>query len=82
MRYRRLPTKFKDQVYEYYYHKYHGQLFDEEKILNELSHPLKEVGTFIILLDYIQSIHYLLIAYCDAQLPELGQDSTFLSRCE
>ena len=43
MHYRRLPFDLRQQVHEYYYHKYHGQLFNEDGILNELSHPLKEV---------------------------------------
>ena len=43
MRYRRLPYDLRQQVHEYYFHKYNGQLFNEEGILNELSHPIKEV---------------------------------------
>jgi len=43
MRYRKLPIDLKYRVHEYYYQRYHGQLFDEEAILGELSHALTEV---------------------------------------
>lgn len=48
MRYRRLPMNLRQQVHEYYYQKYHGQLFNEEGILTELSHPLREVRGIIV----------------------------------
>lgn len=38
-----IPSDLKQQVYEYYFNKYYGKLFNEEAILNELSQPLKEV---------------------------------------
>ena len=43
MRYRKLPCELKRRVHEYYYQKYHGQLFDEEAILKELSLVITEV---------------------------------------
>ena len=43
MRYRKLPIDLKYRVQEYYYQRYHGQLFDEKAILGELSHALTEV---------------------------------------
>ena len=43
MRYRKLPIDMKHCVHEYYYQRYHGQLFDEEAILAELSHSIREV---------------------------------------
>ena len=43
MRYRKLPQELKQRVHEYYYHRYRGQLFNEEAILKELSFPLEEV---------------------------------------
>ena len=43
MRYRKLPHDIKLRVHEYYFQRYHGQLFDEEAILLELSQALKEV---------------------------------------
>ncbi|CAI8015380.1 Potassium/sodium hyperpolarization-activated cyclic nucleotide-gated channel 3, partial [Geodia barretti] len=39
-RYRKLPLAMKQKVYEYYYQRYHGHMFNEQDILNELSHPL------------------------------------------
>ena len=38
-----LPTDLKQQVCEYYDNKYYGEVFNEEAILKELSHPLREV---------------------------------------
>ena len=38
-----VPSDLKQQVCEYYFNKYYGKLFNEESILNELSHPLREV---------------------------------------
>lgn len=46
--YRRLPVSLKEEVRKYYYHRYHGHLFNEEGILNELSHPLREVRLNLI----------------------------------
>lgn len=43
MRYRKLPSPLKLKVHDYYYQRYRGHLFDEEQILNELSHALKQV---------------------------------------
>lgn len=44
MRYRKLPKEMRQRVHEYYYHRYHGHLFNESAILDELSFPLREVG--------------------------------------
>ena len=54
MRYRKLPTALKLKVHEYYYQRYHGHLFDEEQILKELSHALKEVMCNIYM--YLQKL--------------------------
>ena len=43
MRYRKLPPDLKLRVHEYYNQRYHGQFFNEECILQELSHSLNEV---------------------------------------
>lgn len=43
IRYRKLPCRLKHKMYEYYYQRYHGHLFNEQAILDELSHSLKEV---------------------------------------
>ena len=44
-RYRKLPLPLKQKVYEYYYQRYHGHMFNEQDILKELSHPLMVVGS-------------------------------------
>ena len=44
MRYRKLPGKLKRRVHEYYYQRYHGQLFSEERIIKDLSQTLREVN--------------------------------------
>ena len=46
-RYRKLPGALKQKVYEYYYQRYHGHMFNEKGILSEISHPLKEVHVHI-----------------------------------
>ena len=38
-----LPSDLKQQVCQYYDNKYYGKVFNEEAILKELSHPLREV---------------------------------------
>ena len=43
MRYRKLPLRLRLKVEEYYEHRFHHKLFDEDIILNELSKALKEV---------------------------------------
>ena len=44
MRYRKLPLQIRRRVQDYYEHRYHHKLFDEDAILAELSYPLREVG--------------------------------------
>jgi hyperpolarization activated cyclic nucleotide-gated potassium channel 2 len=44
MRYRKLPLQIRRRVQDYYEHRYHHKLFDEDAILRELSYPLREVG--------------------------------------
>ena len=43
MRYRKLPLRMRLKVEEYYEHRFHHKLFDEDIILNELSKALREV---------------------------------------
>ena len=43
MRYRKLPLRLRLKVEEYYEHRFHHKLFDEDIILNELSKALREV---------------------------------------
>ncbi|CAH3129107.1 unnamed protein product [Porites lobata] len=42
MRYRKLPLRMRLKVEEYYEHRFHHKLFDEDIILNELSKALRE----------------------------------------
>ncbi|KAJ7382051.1 Potassium/sodium hyperpolarization-activated cyclic nucleotide-gated channel 3 [Desmophyllum pertusum] len=42
MRYRKLPFRIRLKVDEYYEHRFHHKLFDEDVILNELSKALRE----------------------------------------
>ncbi len=42
MRYRKLPRYIKQKVHEYYYQRYHGQLFNEQAILMELSQAIRQ----------------------------------------
>ncbi|ESO13015.1 hypothetical protein HELRODRAFT_63471, partial [Helobdella robusta] len=42
MMYRKLPRKLRQRITEYYEHRYHGKMFDEISILNELNECLKE----------------------------------------
>ena len=44
MRYRKLPQDVRQQITEYYEHRYRRKFFNEEAILNGLSQGLKEVG--------------------------------------
>lgn len=48
MRYRKLPLQIRRRVQDYYEHRYHHKLFDEDAILRELSFPLREVRLNII----------------------------------
>lgn len=45
MRYRKLPFRIRLKVDEYYEHRFHHKLFDEDVILNELSKALREVNS-------------------------------------
>ena len=45
MSHRRLPVSLRDKITKYYEHRFQGKLFDEEKILTEVSRPLRKVGT-------------------------------------
>ena len=71
MRYRKLPSPLKLKVHDYYYQRYRGHLFDEEQILDELSHALKEVC--IIRLEFCvengwQSCTVSFTEHCESQL--------------
>jgi hyperpolarization activated cyclic nucleotide-gated potassium channel 2 len=43
MRYHKIPGQLKVKVRNYFYHRYHGRLFNEKTMLKELSHVLEEV---------------------------------------
>ena len=43
MKYHRVPYKLRVKVRDYFYHKFHGRLFNEAFTLKELSHVLEEV---------------------------------------
>ena len=45
MSHRRLPVSLRDKINKYYEHRFQGKLFDEERILSEVSRPLRRVGT-------------------------------------
>ena len=44
MSYRRLPVILRDKMTKYYEHRFQGKLFDEERILGEISRPLRDVS--------------------------------------
>ena len=44
MSYRRLPVELREKFTKYYEHRYQGKMFDEEKILREISRPLRQVA--------------------------------------
>ena len=46
MRYHKLPKQLKVKVRNYFYHRYHGRLFNEKTMLKELSHVLEEVSSW------------------------------------
>lgn len=47
MNYRQLPDKIKKRVANYYEHKYHqGRFFDENRVLSEVSVPLRDVSAY------------------------------------
>jgi hypothetical protein len=42
---RKLPRPLRQRIAEYYEHRYHGKMFDEHSILDELNECLREVST-------------------------------------
>lgn len=44
MMYRKLPRKLRNNITDYYEHRYRGKMFDETSILNEVNECLKEVS--------------------------------------
>ena len=40
---RKLPRQLRQRISDYYEHRYHGKMFDEESILGELNDCLREV---------------------------------------
>ena len=44
MSHRRLPVPLRDKITKYYEHRFQGKLFDEERLLHEVSRPLRKVG--------------------------------------
>ena len=42
MQFRKLPSKIRRKVTDYYENRYQGKMFDEGKILSELNHSLRE----------------------------------------
>ena len=83
MRYRKLPSPLKLKVHDYYYQRYRGHLFDEEQILSELSHALKEVRT-ITSLSLSSSVYtqlcwlFSFTEYCELQLQRFGKGRPIL----
>lgn len=43
MAYRALPEEMRQKIRDYFDRRYRGKVFDEERILNVLSEPLREV---------------------------------------
>jgi len=43
MIYRKLPRQLRNNIADYYEHRYRGKMFDERSILNEVNECLKEV---------------------------------------
>ena len=85
MRYRKLPIELKFRVHEYYYQRYHGQLFDEDMILCELSQALKEVNWMLHVAEsrvYCVHSSTIILLYrtgrCEFQLPGIGQSGSLL----
>lgn len=44
MSFHKLPAELRQRIHDYYEHRFHGKMFDEDSILGELSDPLKEVN--------------------------------------
>ena len=42
MQFRKLPSKLRRKISDYYENKYQGKMFDENMILSELNHNLRE----------------------------------------
>ena len=61
MSYRKLPANLRDKITKYYEHRFQGKLFDEEKILAEVSRPLKKVR-------YWEQFHFTHIIFRNAKL--------------
>ena len=57
MRYRKLPQDVRQQITEYYEHRYRRKFFNEEAILNGLSQGLKEVEYYSLKHKYTIIIH-------------------------
>lgn len=47
MSHRRLPVSLRDKITKYYEHRFQGKLFDEERLLAEVSRPLRKVSIII-----------------------------------
>ncbi|EDO34316.1 predicted protein, partial [Nematostella vectensis] len=58
MSYRRLPVELRDRMTKYYDHRYQGRMFDEEKILHEISKPLREQIINYNCRDLVQSVPF------------------------
>jgi hypothetical protein len=43
MNWRNLPKEMRQQITEYYEHRYQGKIFNEDLILNEMSETIREV---------------------------------------
>jgi hyperpolarization activated cyclic nucleotide-gated potassium channel 1 len=43
MNWRNLPKDMRQQITEYYEHRYQGKIFNEDLILNEMSETIREV---------------------------------------
>jgi len=48
MVYRKLPRQLRNNIADYYEHRYRGKMFDERSILNEVNECLKEVCNNVI----------------------------------
>ena len=66
MRYRKLPLRLRLKVEDYYEHRFHHKLFDEEVILNELSKALREVRNFAAVLKCFRAMETMILNACKA----------------
>ena len=53
MRYRKLPLRLRLKVEDYYEHRFHHKLFDEDVILSELSKALRAVNIQSLFFTYL-----------------------------